>query len=104
MTTKSIRVLLADDHPLFRDGVRMMLADFSDIDVVGVAESGAEAVRMAVKLQPDVLLLDVSMPDIEGPEVVTECRKAGLDPQFVFLTMHKYSELLRKSISLGVKG
>ena len=104
MTKKKIRVLLADDHPLFRDGVRVMLAEVPDIEVVGVAGSGAEAVQKAVELQPDVLLLDVSMPDIEGPEVVTACRKAGIDPQFVFLTMHKYSELLRKSISLGVKG
>ena len=102
--SETIRVLLADDHPLFRDGVRLMLSDAEGIEVIGVAGGGAEAVRMIVELKPDVALLDVNMPDIEGPEVVAACRKAGADPQFVFLTMHKYSELLRKSISLGVKG
>ncbi len=102
--SKAIRVLLADDHPLFRDGVRLTLGEAEGVEVVGVAGNGAEAVQAVIELQPDVVLLDVSMPDIEGPEVVEACRKAGADPQFVFLTMHKYSELLRKSISLGVKG
>lgn len=81
-----------------------MLGDEPDIQVVGVADSGAEAVQMAINLQPDISLLDVSMPDIEGPEVVVACRKAGVRCDFIFLTMHKYSELLRTSIALDVKG
>ena len=82
----AIRVLLADDHPLFRDGVRLMLGEAKGIEVVGVAGSGAEAVEQVVELAPDVVLLDVSMPDVEGPEVVAACRKAGAEPHFIFLT------------------
>ncbi len=103
MTTQ-IRVLLADDHPLFRDGVRTMLGAAPEIDVVGQAGSGGEAIEMAKALEPDVFLLDVSMPDIEGPEVVEACKREGLNCAYLFLTMHKYPALLRKSISLGVSG
>ena len=102
--SKPIRVLLADDHPLFREGVRLMLSSDPDIEVVGQAASGREAVQLAAELAPDVLLLDVSMPDLEGPEVVEACISAGLVCNYMFLTMHRYSELLRKSIALGVKG
>lgn len=101
---KTIRILLADDHPLFRDGVRHMLGEQADLEVIGVAGSGEEAVTLAVERQPDLVLLDVSMPDIEGPEVVEQCREAGVQSEFIFLTMHRYGALLRKSMALGVRG
>lgn len=103
-TQGQIRVLLADDHPLFRDGVRITLGASPEIDVVGQAGSGEEAIKMAKSLEPDVFLLDVSMPDIEGPEVVEACQREGLSCAYLFLTMHKYPALLHKSISLGVRG
>jgi DNA-binding NarL/FixJ family response regulator len=102
--TQPIRVLLADDHPLFREGVRMMLSDDPDIEVVGQAGCGGDAIRMALELRPDILLCDVSMPDIEGPEVVEACMKSGLKCRYILLTMHRYPELLRRSVALGVQG
>jgi len=101
---KAIRIMLADDHPLFRDGVRHLLEEQSGLKIVGVAGSGEEAVTMAIDRQPDLILLDISMPDIEGPEVVELCRQGGVRSEFIFLTMHKYGELLRKAVSLGVRG
>jgi len=82
----------------------MMLNDDPEIEVVGQAGCGQEAIRLAGELRPEIMLCDVSMPDIEGPEVVETCMKLGLDCQYIFLTMHRYPELLRRSIALGVKG
>lgn len=100
----AVRVLLADDHPLFREGVRMILSEDPEIEVVGQAGCGADAIRMALELRPDILLCDVSMPDIEGPEVVEACMKSGIECRYILLTMHRYPELLRRAVALGVMG
>ena len=102
--SQPVRVLLADDHPLFREGVRMILSEDPEVEVVGQAGCGADAIRMALELRPDILLCDVSMPDIEGPEVVEACMKSGLECSYILLTMHRYPELLRRAVALGVKG
>ena len=82
----------------------MMLSEDSEIEVVGQAGCGADAIRMALELRPDILLCDVSMPDIEGPEVVEACMKSRLETRYILLTMHRYPELLRRAVALGVKG
>ena len=82
----------------------MILSEHPEIEVVGQAGCGADAIRMALELRPDILLCDVSMPDIEGPEVVEACMKSGLECRYILLTMHRYPELLRRAVALGVKG
>ncbi|CAG0977118.1 partial Response regulator GacA, partial [Anaerolineae bacterium] len=68
----SIRVLIVDDHTLFRDGLRALLASIPDIDVVGEAASGADALRLARELQPEVILMDIQMPDLNGIEATRQ--------------------------------
>ena len=65
---ESIRVLIADDHPLFRDGMRGLLGSLPDMEVVGEASSGEQAIELARELQPDVILMDIKMPGINGIE------------------------------------
>jgi DNA-binding NarL/FixJ family response regulator len=67
---ESVRVLIADDHPHFRDGLRALLLSAPDIEVVGEAADGEEAVRLAERLQPDVILMDLNMPGVGGIAVV----------------------------------
>jgi CheY-like chemotaxis protein len=71
-----IRILIVDDHPLVRDGLQTLLAAQPDFVVVGAASDGVEALRMAAALEPDVLLLDMSMPGLSGLEVVQEMNSA----------------------------
>lgn len=71
----SIRVIIADDHPLVRLGIRRFLKGYSDIEVIGEAENGKQALQLVENLKPDVLLLDIELPDIKGFEVA---RKLGL--------------------------
>src|SRR5215207_8902894 len=68
----SIRVLIADDHPLFRDGMRGLLGSLPDMEVVGEASSGEQAMELARELQPDVILMDIKMPGINGIEATRE--------------------------------
>jgi DNA-binding NarL/FixJ family response regulator len=69
---ESIRVLIADDHPLFRDGMRGLLGSLPDMEVVGEASSGEQAMELARELQPDVILMDIKMPGINGIEATRE--------------------------------
>ena len=65
---EKIRILIADDHPLFRDGLRALLNSVADTEVVGEATSGAEAISIAATLQPDIILMDINMPGVNGIE------------------------------------
>ncbi len=84
--TDVIRVLLADDHPTLRVGLRVLLDQAPDIEVVGEADTGEEALAQIEMLQPDVVVLDCQMPDIEGPEVAREMRRRGLEVPILALS------------------
>jgi DNA-binding NarL/FixJ family response regulator len=81
-----IRILIADDHTLFRKGLQSLLSGEPGLTVVGEAESGEEAVRMARALRPDVLLLDVSMPGLSGMEALSELAAAPIPVRTILLT------------------
>ncbi|MCR9060217.1 MAG: response regulator transcription factor, partial [Rhodobacteraceae bacterium] len=83
-----IRVLLADDHELVRDGIRARLQKVSELEVVGEATNGREAVRMTRNLKPDVLLMDVSMPIMNGLEAAMEIRKTQPDVAVLILSVY----------------
>ena len=84
-----IRVLLADDHTILRDGIRSLLEDESDMEVVGEAEDGHSAVRMACQLLPDVVLMDIAMPLLNGLEATRQIKRSYPDVKVLVLTMHE---------------
>jgi DNA-binding NarL/FixJ family response regulator len=84
---EAIRVVIADDHPILREGLRRMVEDDGGFEVVGEASDGAEAVRLARELQPDVLLLDVAMPRVSGLEALRELARWSSAPAVLVLTV-----------------
>ena len=99
----TIRLLLADDHPMLREGLRRSMVD-EGFDVVGEADNGEDAVRLAADLQPDVVLMDVSMPEMDGVEATRIIRATGTATQVIMLTMHADSDVLADAIRAGASG
>ena len=101
--TRPVRLLVADDHRMLRDGLRRSLVE-SGIDVVGEASNGAEAVRLASQLHPDVVLMDVTMPVLDGIEATRLIRSQSNRTQVVMLTMHGDSDLMTRALQAGAAG
>lgn len=99
-----IRVLIADDHPLFREGMRGRLQRAADIEVVGEAASGGEAVRMAHDLNPEVILMDIKMPGKNGIEATREILNTNPDMGVLVLTMFEDDESVFAVMRAGAKG
>jgi DNA-binding NarL/FixJ family response regulator len=99
----SIRVLLADDHRMLREGLRRSLTD-EGFDVVGEADNGEQAVRLVGELTPDVVLMDVSMPEMDGVEATRLIREAGSTSRVLMLTMHADKDVLADAIRAGASG
>jgi DNA-binding NarL/FixJ family response regulator len=101
---KAIRVLIADDHPIFRDGLSRLLADEPDFEVVGQASDGREAVQQARQLKPDVLLLDVAMPRANGVDALRELGASDDGPHVLLLTVAIDDAQLVEALQLGARG
>ncbi|MGE3620154.1 MAG: response regulator [Acidimicrobiia bacterium] len=99
----TIRVLLADDHRMLREGLRRSLTE-EGFDIVGEAENGEQAVTLAVELTPDVVLMDVSMPELDGVEATRQITAAGVATRVIMLTMHADKEVLTDAIRAGASG
>jgi two-component system nitrate/nitrite response regulator NarL len=94
-------VLVADDHPVFRDGLVRALKTRPEFDVVGEAGDGREALAEIKRLSPDVALLDVKMPRLDGPAIAQALRRDGLPTRVVLISAHAPSDLVYRAISLG---
>jgi two-component system response regulator NreC len=106
MQDNQICVLLVDDHPVLRDGLRVLLEAETDMQVVGEAANGNEAIDLAIRLEPDVMVVDLGLPDVSGFEVIQQIRshfgKSG--PAIVVLSMHTRREFVVKAIEAGSEG
>lgn len=100
----SVNVLIADDHGVVRKGLRLLLQQFPEIDVVGEAGNGREAVRLTAELTPDVVLMDVAMPLLNGIDATEQIRKANPNIGVILLTMHADEGYVLRAIAAGVKG
>jgi DNA-binding NarL/FixJ family response regulator len=99
----SIRVLLADDHRMLREGLHRSLTE-EGFDVVGEADNGEQAVSLAAELQPDIVLMDVSMPRMDGVEATRAIRATGSETRILMLTMHADKDVLADAIRAGASG
>jgi len=99
-----IRVLLADDQALVRSGFRMILEAREDLAVVGEAEDGAQAVELARRLEPDVILMDVRMPNVDGVEATRRITAGGSEARIVILTTFDLDEYVHEAIRAGASG
>jgi DNA-binding NarL/FixJ family response regulator len=100
----SVRVLIADDHPLFREGMRGRLDRVADVEVVGEAASGDEAVELAHKLDPHVILMDIKMPGLNGIEATREIHQASPQIGVLVLTMFEDDDSVFAAMRAGAKG
>lgn len=101
---KKIRVLMIDDHPIVRSGIRMLLEKAGDIEVVGEADRGDDAVGLLKRLKPDVLLLDMEMPGKTGVEVAREVEAAHLPVRVLALSAHDDEEYIMNLLANGAAG
>ena len=102
--TRPIRVLIADDHPVYRDGLRHILAGWSDAELVGEATDGDQAVQLAARLRPDVVLMDLQMPGRSGVEATRAITTADPDAAVLLLTMFEEDEHVAAAMRAGARG
>ena len=101
---KTLRILIADDHDLMRRGVKSLLQSRAGWEVCGEAHTGREAVAKAEELKPDVVILDISMPDLNGVDAAKRIRKVSPDTEVLILSVHYSDQLIRDILEAGVRG
>lgn len=101
---RKIRILLADDHAVVRVGFRLILSQEADLEVVAEAGTGAEAVRLTLELQPNLVIMDIAMPQLNGVEATRRIREGCPDCQVLILSMHKDPVYVREALRAGARG
>src|SRR5260370_695243 len=99
-----IRILIADDHPLFRDGLRALLESVPDLQVMGEATTGNEVITQAASLQPDVILMDIKMPGLNGIEATRRILQTSPHIRILILTMFEDDESVFAAVRAGARG
>lgn len=104
LNMKTIRILLADDHSIILDGIRAMLESNTSIEIIGEAKNGAEVIEIASKLNPDVIIMDISMPVLSGIEATKEIKKINNKIKIIILTQHENNEYIVQLFKVGADG
>lgn len=99
-----VGILIADDHPVFRRGLRTIIEAESDFEVVGEANDGEDALALIEKTQPAIAILDISMPKLDGLEIANRLRELGSSVKIIFNTMYREEKLFKRALDAGVKG
>jgi two-component system, NarL family, response regulator NreC len=99
-----LRIVLADDHAMVRKGFRLILNQEADLEVIAEAGNGPEAVRLAIELRPDLVIMDIAMPEMTGVEATRRIRESCPDCRVLILSMHKDSVYVRESLRAGARG
>nr|NIN65779.1 response regulator [Anaerolineae bacterium] len=99
-----IRVLIVDDHALFREGIRLILHNQGTIEIIGEAADGEEAIKVARTLKPDVVLMDVTMPGVDGLAATRQIKEDCPETQVLMLTMHESDDYFFRGLSAGASG
>lgn len=100
----STKVMLVDDHALIREGIKQLLEFDGSIDVIEQASDGAECLEKLQHVQPDILLLDINMPNVNGIEVLEEIKKKNIPVKVLMLTVHSEAEYLVQAVDIGANG
>ena len=100
----TIRLLLVDDHAVVRSGLKMLLENERDVEIIGEASSAAEAIEGAIHLKPDVILMDIGLPDLSGIDATREIKKRAPNVAIVALTIHEDEEYFFKMLESGASG
>lgn len=98
------RVVIADDHVVLREGLRALLDNQPDVEVVAVADDGREAIREVTTHKPDVVIMDLAMPRMNGMSAIHELKRRGVDTKILVLTMHKSDEYIHAALQAGANG
>ena len=99
-----IKVLVADDHPVVRDGLRALFAEYPNIEFIGEAATGREAIKAAVIMKPDVIIMDLAMPDTDGFSATAEISRVAPDVAVLVLTMSDDDLTVTKAMRSGARG
>ncbi len=99
-----IRVVIADDHIIFRQGLLNLLRSSQDVTIIGEAGEGVETLNLIAKEKPDIAILDISMPGLDGFEIAQKIREKGIETRIIFLTMHKDPIIAKKAIQSNIAG
>lgn len=102
--TNDVRVLIADDHPIYRDGLAVLLGSLPGIEVVDTASDGVDALSKSGKLLPDVIVMDIQMPDIDGIQATRRLRQSGSAAAVLMLTMNEDDEAVLDAMRAGARG
>jgi DNA-binding NarL/FixJ family response regulator len=100
----TIRILVVDDHPVVRHGVRTLLSSRPEWKIIDEAEDGVEAVEKANSLKPDIVILDVSMPRMNGLEACRRIRKSVPESEILIVTQHDSAQMMQEAMSAGARG
>lgn len=104
MSNKAVTIVIADDHAIVRQGLKKIFKEEMGIRVIGEAKDGRDAVNKVQELTPDIVIMDIAMPELNGIEATRQIKQAGSGTKIIILSMHDHSRYIRELLGLGVSG